>query len=138
MALYSFPREQFKMKHLNSYSESCFQCLLGFPLSSLYLSFSLSVSVSVSVFVARSLSLHKILHHAAVLGPGLRAAAQLRHAGVLGAQHPVGPGGRALHQPKGHLRQPGPATALPRPHRVCRRVQHLGRRRQRLCFFLVS
>lgn len=58
----------------------------------------------------------QVLCDAAVLGPWARDEAKFPQPGAGGGGDPVLPGGRALHRPPGHLRQPGPATALPRAH----------------------
>lgn len=72
-----------------------------------------------------------------MLGPWSRAEAQFCHVGVGCLHHLVQPGGRTLHQSERHLRQPGPAAAVPRPHRICRRVRLHGRWRLWLGLLLI-
>ena len=61
----------------------------------------------------------QVQHNAPVLGPGARAEARLRYVSVGCLHHLVWSGGRTLHQSEHHLCQPGPAAAVPSPHRVC-------------------
>lgn len=78
----------------------------------------------------------QVQHYASVLGPWSRVEAQFCHLGVSCIHHSVRSEGRTLHQSECHLRQPGPATTLPGPHRVCRRIRVHRCWRLRLSLFL--